>query len=46
MGDKEVGTRPDQPSATVTGPAVTGEEDLDDADADPLLASNPEGITD
>ncbi len=37
---------PGQPLTTVTGPAATGDEDLDDADTDPMLASNPEDITD
>lgn len=33
---------PNQPLTTVAALAVTGEEDLDDADTDPMLASNPE----
>ena len=37
---------PGQPLTTVTGPAATGDEDLDDAETDPMLASNPEDVTD
>lgn len=34
---------PNQPLTTVATLAVTGEDDLDDdADTDPMLASNPE----